>query len=282
MDESVVIEYGEMFLAGCDDPRWENLPSSLSDELHCELCEGHPLTGCRVVPIAYCSEGYFRDRWNLADADFPVLFLTDNPEFPLARVDLIWQEAANGPFPTAIPYQNFDHWTVVMRQEQHQYHCWRDAWVALESEVQDLAWDRFTERFQFAPNYFDRVTPAIHEPEDSIVLDLSGVFAPMPDGRKSFLVADVDSLDGQFLAAFRSLIPANGFMYVLDWQHAGYQFRPHIDLPEDRWPLSVFPNGDYYLFLAPDLSFGTFWPPLAGVSVCVREIANRRLAAQSL
>lgn len=61
---------------------------------------------------------------------------------------------------------------------------------------------------------------------------------------------------------------------VLDWQHAAYELVPAIeildDAPKDQvngYP-TVYPDGDYYAFLTPDFSEGTFghpWEP----SLCV-------------
>jgi hypothetical protein len=45
--------------------------------------------------------------------------------------------------------------------------------------------------------------------------------------------------------------------YVFDWQHEGYDFYPLLN----HQPLSVYPNGDYYSFVAEDFSFWTFGHP---------------------
>jgi hypothetical protein len=56
-------------------------------------------------------------------------------------------------------------------------------------------------------------------------------------------------------------------VYALDWQHTSYRLRPHA-LGSTRWPLSPFGDGDYYIYLGEDLSFGTFGHPWED-SICV-------------
>ena len=47
-------------------------------------------------------------------------------------------------------------------------------------------------------------------------------------------------------------------VYYLDWQHECYAFYPHYE--EKHWFNGV-PAGYYAIFLAPDLSFGSFGHP---------------------
>jgi hypothetical protein len=51
-------------------------------------------------------------------------------------------------------------------------------------------------------------------------------------------------------------------MYALDWQHQCYTFDPYLPFETgqlyDKWPIPVFPNGDYYFFLTHDLKNGIF------------------------
>jgi hypothetical protein len=51
-------------------------------------------------------------------------------------------------------------------------------------------------------------------------------------------------------------------MAVLDWNHQCYWFRPDLQVHRGGpWSLSVWPDGDYYVFLTEDLSAGTFGHP---------------------
>src|SRR5262249_38612630 len=48
-------------------------------------------------------------------------------------------------------------------------------------------------------------------------------------------------------------------VFGLDWNHPCYLFDPHhpgAAAGPDPWPVPVLPNGDHYVFLAPDLRFG--------------------------
>ncbi|AWZ08836.1 hypothetical protein DRB96_29215 [Streptomyces sp. ICC1] len=72
-----------------------------------------------------------------------------------------------------------------------------------------------------------------------------------------------DGLDRILRPALRALTPPGERLHRLDWQHTGHDFDPHrVGGPgEPEWPGEVYPNGDYYLYLQPDLLFGTFGHP---------------------
>jgi len=65
-------------------------------------------------------------------------------------------------------------------------------------------------------------------------------------------------------------------MYSLDWQHTCYRFDPHI--AEGFSSISWYPDGDYYIFLSSDLSFGHPWQQ----SLCVFGSSLLGVAEQSL
>lgn len=67
-------------------------------------------------------------------------------------------------------------------------------------------------------------------------------------------------LSQKSLAAFQRCTAKSQRLYALDWQHEGYWFYPHGNYP-DKGLIPVFPDGDYYIFLAEDFSFGTFGHP---------------------
>jgi hypothetical protein len=50
---------------------------------------------------------------------------------------------------------------------------------------------------------------------------------------------------------------------VLDWQHQTYRFRPAAQALTWRgqWALPVYPDGDYFAFMTPDMTEGTFGHP---------------------
>jgi hypothetical protein len=66
------------------------------------------------------------------------------------------------------------------------------------------------------------------------------------------------------LTALRRVIAHDSELCVMDWQHPCYLFHPHAEFEVTKcsaWPVQVFPDGDYYIFLHPELDFGTFGHP---------------------
>lgn len=60
------------------------------------------------------------------------------------------------------------------------------------------------------------------------------------------------------------MLYAGDALYALDWQHTWYRVAPHQHpdgLPPLAWPVPVFPDGDYHIFLADDFRFGVFGHP---------------------
>jgi hypothetical protein len=131
-----------------------------------------------------------------------------------------------------------------------------DTWAELDRDEYDLVWDRFDDVFEFRPEYHERVKPAISEPSPFVTFNLA-------DDRAD---ARLDAVNALFLNAFRAVIPADGRMFVLDWQHTSYSYFPHRG--DGKWPLGIYPDGDYFIFLADDFSFGTFGHPWQ-LSLCV-------------
>lgn len=132
-----------------------------------------------------------------------------------------------------------------------------NAWIELNQVEYDDVWDRFYAHFQFRPDCYEQQRPAIREPSPSVVIDLSGDYDDTA----------LDDLAAMFFASFRTLA-AQGHekLYALDWQHTSYWYYPLRPAP---YPLlTVFPDGDYFSFLAPDFSFGTFGHPWQQ-SLCV-------------
>jgi hypothetical protein len=115
----------------------------------------------------------------------------------------------------------------------------------LTQEYGDLE-ERFYKMINFRPSYNDP-TIRITEPSPSVVINLN------------FLESkDYEWFEEQFLVAFRTLAKqGHEKLYVFDWQHNGYEFYPMLNRP----PLSVYPDGDYYSFVAEDFSFWTFGHP---------------------
>jgi hypothetical protein len=142
----------------------------------------------------------------------------------------------------------------------------RAAWKQIDDESYREVWDRFDEKFEFHPSG-GKPLPVIRDPTPSVTFDLS-----IPAGPQ--FASAMAAIEAEALRCFVTELSDVDVLFVLDWQHPAYEFRPAIEAldiqPKDfvnGYP-SVYPNGDYYAYLAPDFSEGTFghpWEP----SLCV-------------
>lgn len=131
------------------------------------------------------------------------------------------------------------------------------AWEELPSSERDSAWDRFESEFAFRPSTTE--FPGIRESKDSVTFDISRVYGDAEGYER--LTMD---LSRKLVAALRRCVPEGGVVHVLDWQHACFRFMPHAPFAfesEEDWPVPALPNGDYYIFLDPELRFGVFGHP---------------------
>ena len=130
-----------------------------------------------------------------------------------------------------------------------------NAWIELSEDEYKDVWDRFYSGFGFRPSVHAASWPGIREPRPSVTYSIAD---------SDSIVAD---LDAQALMVFRSLVAPDARIYALDWQHTSFWFFPHRASPEP-FRISVFPDGDYSIFLAEDFSFGFFGHPWEE-TVCV-------------
>jgi hypothetical protein len=132
-----------------------------------------------------------------------------------------------------------------------------DGWQEVDYES---SWAPFIERFAFTPDFHERVRPAIRLESDCLVLDLAGLFAH----ERPRLAAGVTAINAAALRAFVWLV-GDGELVALDWNHPSWRYSPalsavrHFDSFD--WPVPVFPNGDYYVHMEPNLRWGTFGHP---------------------
>lgn len=129
------------------------------------------------------------------------------------------------------------------------------AWHELQSDEYEAVWDRFYSEFDFRPDYHERTIPAIREPSPFKTFDLSKIDSD----------SLIDELKVIFSSAFSLITKPKHQMFALDWQHTSYKFDP---CSSASWSLGIYPDGDYYIFLADDFSFGTFGHPWQ-LSLCV-------------
>ena len=123
----------------------------------------------------------------------------------------------------------------------------------------DEYWTRFDELFGFRPGVDPSSWPAITEPLPSITFDLRVI----RDGPQ--LAAAYDAINAEALRSFVFALAGVPDLVVLNWQHSAYRFRPAAQAlkwnKKSEWKVPVYPNGDYYVFLTPDYSHGTFGHP---------------------
>ncbi|GIH13386.1 DUF2716 domain-containing protein [Rugosimonospora africana] len=132
------------------------------------------------------------------------------------------------------------------------------AWETIPGERDDDFWALFDARYRFRPKMRENGT-GIDEPPGSVTIDLSPIFA----GQRSQFAAGEDALNALALLAMTEVFSADQRLLVLDWQHPSHWFWPHRQAlhPKQEWPVEVFPNGDYYIFLTEDMTVGTFGHP---------------------
>ena len=124
-----------------------------------------------------------------------------------------------------------------------------NAWIGMSNDEANEIWDSFDGKFSFRPSVSAADFPSIIEPVPSITHQIS----------QKYDDADIADLETKVLAALKRLVGNNEKICVLDWQHNCYWFYPHQTF--ENWMTPVLPNGDYYIFLAPNLEFGIFGHP---------------------
>ena len=131
------------------------------------------------------------------------------------------------------------------------------AWEPVPMDEYQRLWSAFDARFAFRAGTTAEAWPAIREPTPSITFDLG----QLHDGPQRG--AAYDAINAEALRAFVFALPDVESLLVLDWQHPAYRFKPATQALSWRpeWPIPVYPDGDYYAFLTPDLAEGTFGHP---------------------
>jgi hypothetical protein len=126
--------------------------------------------------------------------------------------------------------------------------------VELGGVEERTIWDRWLAEFAFRPSM--HVFPGIREPVPSATWSLD-----MLNNDPGYL--KLDRFSATVEQALTTCTPDGESVLVLDWQHRCFRVRPDLMAGGERsgWPLSPCPDGDYYIFLAEDFSFGSFGHP---------------------
>ena len=122
-------------------------------------------------------------------------------------------------------------------------------WTELGREDERDIWRRFERKFDFRPSIDKAHWPGIREPAASLTYAL-----PPYDS------LSLEKTWKSFLRALQALSrPGQEELLVLDWQHQCYRFRPADAGPD--WVIHPIPEGEYHIFLDPQLRYGTFGHP---------------------
>jgi hypothetical protein len=143
----------------------------------------------------------------------------------------------------------------------------RDAWVELSRHRYDRVWDRFDEAFAFKPSVYPEDWPTFRVPAPSVtwrIRELLAEFPPWSDPRAT-------PYNLALLAAMRAFTAEDEPVLALDWQHASYEFYPHLLREPDEiknWRIPALPSGEYHIFVTEDHRLGSLGHPWEQ-TVCV-------------
>jgi hypothetical protein len=130
--------------------------------------------------------------------------------------------------------------------------------IPYPSEDDTISWNFMYETLHFTPSV--QLRPGIVEPTPSITYDIGHIYT-VGETQAQHLEED---LNQKTLTALQACTRPEQRLYALDWQHPCYWFYPHRMLGPSNaedWYVPVLPNGDYYIFLAENFSFGIFGHP---------------------
>ncbi len=127
-------------------------------------------------------------------------------------------------------------------------------------------WDEFYEVYNFRPSIYPEDWPGITEPVPSVTFKIDHFFPVHERKADGYLSKEVAALGEFYKNCFRNVLKKNEKVVTLDWQHPCYRFDPWSEF--DVWPILPIPDGDYYIFLTPDLKGGFFGHPWEG-TICV-------------
>ena len=106
-DPTLIEEFGPIFA----DPDENAAPApTLAEELHREMPKGHLLYGLKVKAVAFC----------VADHN-EFLFVTNDPNKPIAWVHLTWSVESDRKWPFTCIYRTIAEWVDRMNREHNVY-----------------------------------------------------------------------------------------------------------------------------------------------------------------
>jgi len=236
--------------------------------LRCERCRQREMPNLEGILLCdVCLADALHSVESRAPERGFVLFRTYNP----------WYWCEHSDADTVLMSFNVNHWLTdgycqICLSEEQQRRTRTDkaasldkqvaigaAWEILTEDERETAWDRFYDEFNFRPSTRPQDWPGIKEPIPSVTYSISSFYRDWSNPR----VLEKD-LNTKILRAFQMCVGQEERLYVLDWHHNCYWLYPHRTFHAQRsraWNVPVLPNGDYYIFLAQDFSFGLFGHP---------------------
>ncbi len=160
---------------------------------------------------------------------------------------------------------------IIQINEERTARAKQSGWNEIQNRKP--VWDEFYARYDFKPSVYAKDWPAISEPTPSRTFNV-GHYYNMPSGGHPEAVGELGDF---YVRSFRNILTKDERVIALDWQHPCYTFDPFFDFND--WLIPAFPNGDYYIFMTPDLSGGFFGHPWEQ-TICVigekfvAELAN--------
>lgn len=130
--------------------------------------------------------------------------------------------------------------------------------VILDQKLYDQLWDKMLGEYQFRPKW-----------------NPDGKPFSIPHPYRLYRLGErcwTQEQEARVNEIFEALVPEDGYLYALDWNHDCFIFNPRERIPldyhyydEERavnvyFP-SYYPNGDFYFFIAADWSFGLLGHP---------------------
>ncbi|MBL1230374.1 DUF2716 domain-containing protein [Enterococcus sp. BWB1-3] len=140
-----------------------------------------------------------------------------------------------------------------------------EQWIVLPEEDENKIWAKVYESYSFSPNS-NTETFKIREPHD-VYSCKEAIYKAETDPNWSETLRNI----------FSQVLGNKPYMFVLDWQHNSFKYDP-TNTKEKKNPIfisdesfmgggynvyfpSFYPDGDYYLFIAQDFSWGYLTDP---------------------
>lgn len=122
------------------------------------------------------------------------------------------------------------------------------AWLKLTESEHNRAWSQLENSFGIVP------PGKCSNLSLSVTYDISLVYANGGASR-----SDLESdLCVKIRRALQACVSKGDKIFALDWHHTSYLFDPYARFDfrdECEWLVPVLPDGDFYIFLAPDFKF---------------------------